>query len=287
MTGAPYREVPTPLKDAPREVPLAIRLRVRFGGVPQVIGWLFLGLGVSWVIVMARFADLRGLSGTLKETDATITRKNRTGGHENHQRVWEYQYTFTDDAGVVRSGTSYGTDESNRVEYEAAHPEHSCLVGLRRSLLPGWIIFILAPFLILGSIFVIVGQYSTGRACRLLRDGKVAWGKLIAKHPTALYVNRQPVYAMKFEFEVDGERYETTAKTWEPWKLEDDKLEQLLYNPLNPKHATLIDHLPGAPRVGEHGEFAPPSTAWTVVTLLPVIGATLMVLSAIFTAIFA
>jgi hypothetical protein len=62
---------------------------------------------------------------------------------------------------------------------------------------------------------------------------------------------------MRFEFEADdGKRYQTVARTHQTEKLEDDKLEPLLYLPADPRQATLIDHLPGAPRINPDGTIA-------------------------------
>lgn len=47
--------------------------------------------------------------------------------------------------------------------------------------------------------------------------------------------------------------YEAVAKTHLPEKLEDHEEEPLLYDPMYPKSAVMLDNLPGAPKIDESG----------------------------------
>jgi len=81
-------------------------------------------------------------------------------------------------------------------------------------------------------------------------------GKIKNKAATNARINNQTVYKMIFEFQAEDTKfYEAIAKTHLPQLLEDDEKEKLLYNPLNPKHAVLIDSLPGSPRIDNQGHF--------------------------------
>jgi len=63
--------------------------------------------------------------------------------------------------------------------------------------------------------------------------------------------------------------FEVSANTHETGTLTDDQEEPLLYNPHRPIDATLLDHLPGAPQVGEFGEIqvSQPLKGWLCLIL--------------------
>jgi hypothetical protein len=63
------------------------------------------------------------------------------------------------------------------------------------------------------------------------------------------------------------------TRTHEPRYLEDEPTEQVLYLPSDPRWATLLDDLPGRPRVRDDGTIAPGKIALAVAVTLVVAGA--------------
>jgi len=59
-----------------------------------------------------------------------------------------------------------------------------------------------------------------------------------------------------------------TAKTHEPEHLQDDAEEPLLYDPIRPSRATLLDHLPGAPRIDDMGQIQTQSPIRSLLVLI-------------------
>jgi hypothetical protein len=109
-------------------------------------------------------------------------------------------------------------------------------------------------FPLIGLCFILAGMRRGRKAIRLLKHGKQAAGKLISKKSTGASVNDRPVYKMTFQFTADdGRNYQAVARTHLDELLTDDASEPLVYDPWKPASATLLDHLPGSPRIGDDG----------------------------------
>ena len=107
------------------------------------------------------------------------------------------------------------------------------------------------------------------RASRLLRFGEQTTGRLKSKTATNTKVNNQRVYKLVFDFKgCDGATYEATAKTHRPEKLEDERDEPLLYDPMYPSRAVMLDALPGSPRIDQTGSMRAGSPLSVVACLL-------------------
>jgi hypothetical protein len=94
---------------------------------------------------------------------------------------------------------------------------------------------------------------------RLLAYGCVTYGTLVEKRvlPAAFEGGRQN-YLLRFRFEVDGRTYEIEEMTTSPARLEDNPLEQLIYDPPEcPEDSVLVDSLPGQPRILDDNTIAP------------------------------
>src|SRR5690606_3932930 len=106
--------------------------------------------------------------------------------------------------------------------------------------------------LAIGFVIVWFGIRNGLRAIQLLRDGELTTGALMNKTATNVQVNNQPVYKFTFSFTASNRRtYETIAKTHNVAFLEDEEAEFLVYNPLRPEQAVLVDSLPGKPRCAD------------------------------------
>ena len=133
------------------------------------------------------------------------------------------------------------------------------------------------PSIIMGIIIAVILSRRR-KAFRLLARGELTTGVLINKQKTGWAVGRStvggsgqyPIYKLTFEFTVAGQTCEATAKTHEIEKLEDDDEEPLLYDPVNPAYAAMLDHLPGAARIDDNGEVrANNATSAVMVLVIP------------------
>ncbi|MBI2363158.1 MAG: hypothetical protein HYV15_07225, partial [Elusimicrobia bacterium] len=65
-------------------------------------------------------------------------------------------------------------------------------------------------------------------------------------------INNSTVWELSFEFTAaSGRTAVAKARTHEPEALLDQKLEPLVYDPLDPPNAVLLDDLPGRPRLDQ------------------------------------
>jgi hypothetical protein len=129
----------------------------------------------------------------------------------------------------------------------------------------------LIPFVfpLIGLVFIILGIRKGIKGNRLLAYGRLGTGRLKSKVGTSAKVNGQPVYKLTFEFVTpEGATYEAVAKTHQPEKLEDEATEPLLYDPVLPSYAAMLDDLPGSPRIDETGSIRAGSALSALLSLV-------------------
>lgn len=244
-----------------RDVPFDVMLKVLFGGVLSQIGWILLAFSSIFFWAFAANADLSGLTRSITEyetADATVSQLKPTSFSEGKRSVYVYEFSLKTPGGEV-VGRSYDVGDRAEVgkvvevEYPKGKPELANIVGMRRR-----------PFsasAIIAVIFPLIGLVILGfavpyrlRGLRLLRSGLIANGTLTEKEPTQMTVNKQVVYRLSFEFQAsDGKKYNTTVSTHDTARLEDEKLERLLYSPQEPGKAVLMDALPGQALITPQG----------------------------------
>lgn len=123
------------------------------------------------------------------------------------------------------------------------------------------------------GLIAVVRVFKKGiKANRLLRNGLQTTGKLISKKHTGVWVgsrrhgDAKPIYKLTFEFTAENrQNYKAVTKTEKPEKLEDEAAEPLLYDPIDPSHAVMLDALPGWPRIDDNGNIRVGSPVWTTV----------------------
>jgi hypothetical protein len=256
-----------PLAAPPRRIPLAVRLPLLFGGWAPIAGWMMILVAgfVGWS--MAPKTDFT--TPFLRTTDSASARVldvqvyRHPNGEDGESTTWAVYYTFAVDEQTA-FGRSYTTSAAPRIgetfaaEFPHGEPDRSCLHGMRRKPLPLFGIVLAFLIALVGVTLAVFGSRRGRRALALLRDGEVTRATLVDKQPTNFYINEQQVFRMRFQFEAaDGRSWDVVAKTHRPQILEDDATEQVLYLPSDPRWATLLDHLPGAPRVLPDGTIAP------------------------------
>ena len=277
------------LAGPPRDVPLSVRLRVIFGGAVNQAGWFFFGFGLVFVWAFTLNADLTSwyrFRGRLDSTEGKVLYSRDTGfskGGSKHRRgtpVYAIHYSFTGPDGAEYKGVSFKTGRQFKegqqitVEYPHGTPRTSRIQGMRRKPVG---LFGLFPviFPLLGLLFIMGGIKKGIKANRLLALGEQTTGRLKSKEKTSMKVGGRrgrggkPVYKLTFEFDTpEGMTYEAVAKTHETGKLEDQAQEPLLYDPVLPSYAVMLDDLPGSPRIQENGNIQAGSAVKTIKALL-------------------
>lgn len=267
------------LAGPPRRVPWPIRVRLLFGGIENQAGWAALAFGLVFIWIGTVNSDLtswfyfRGEPETAKgkvlwskethfsEGGSSFSIGGKEVRSSSGQVVYGIGYAFTVD-GKEYEGTSYkrrvglGAGTEVTVEYLKDWPHISRIEGMRRApvgLLGG----VLSPLLALAALVIITRGLRKGvRGIRLLSTGKVTTGRLISKKVIGPFGRHQksPAYKLVFEFtDEKGKTHRTTTQTQWTERLEDEEKESLLYNPLKPSYAVILDDLPASPRIDESG----------------------------------
>ena len=79
-------------------------------------------------------------------------------------------------------------------------------------------------------------------------------GILVAKEPSGVEVNDQPVYNLTFRFRTDdGVEHRGVVSALHTVPIEDEPKERLLYDPRRPERIVVMDNLPGAAGVDAQG----------------------------------
>lgn len=270
-TGRVIREKP------PRRFSLPTKLAIIFGGALQQMGWAFGGFGMIffWVFVMnseARY--LLAFDGQWVDTDGTISNISTTNSEVNDQVIFAYKFTYNV-KGRVMEGTSYGPSSREyevnspvAVEYKSRNPERVRIEKMSSSIFPVWVIFV-CIFPIIGLAFIFSGLYSNLKALRMLVYGKFTKGKLVNKIPTNTQINNQTVFKYEFEFEVEGQRHIARCQTYQGWKVEDEEMEIILYEPRAPKNSIVYDAVDTVPEINPRGELEPVKAFHLTLLILP------------------
>lgn len=265
------------LAGPPRSVPLSVRLRLLFGGFLNQFGWLFFGFGMIFVWVFGLNTDPTAwldFRGDLEECQGVIVRCEDTNASENDSTIFAHYYEFETD-GQKHEGMSYGvgrqssSGEKVTVQFPLGRPTRSRVKGMRTTMFPAFLLLFVVLFPFIGLCFMLAGFRKGRKAVRLLANGEQAFGVLKSKEPTNTRINNRRVYKLTFEFnDQTGQTHEATAKTHEPESLQDDAEEPLLYDPIRPSYATMLDHLPGAPRLDEMGQIQTKSAIGSLLVLI-------------------
>lgn len=266
------------LAPTPRNVPVALRALLLFGGVGQ-FGWLLGGFGLIFVWVALPMVDWSPVTfrGPRAEGMATITAIEKTDSAEGKQPVFAVRYDYTVADGVKRSGVSYRTGKVGRsvgdrlaVEYLVADPSQARLVGMRRNRAPIYV-SIVTLFPLVGAALV-VGRFVQGRRrIDLLRNGEPAIATIRDCSPTRTRVNKRRVYKVVAEYvAADGLPRTYATRSTAAADIEGGEFGTLLYDPVRPERALLLRLLPEAAQPSEQGEFLPPRWGATL-AIVPLI----------------
>ena len=274
------------LAPPPRPVPLALALRLRLGGALGGVGALFLTLGSVMVAVFAQFVSLHDFDDA-PVTKGQVLRAERTSAHVNGRPVVAYTFGYRINA-RSREAVSYAdthpreVGEVVEVEYLVAKPEVARIRGQRISEFESWVLLFLLPIPLLGAALLAFQIHRGGAVVELLRDGRVAYGRLLHATPTGTTINKRRVHAFTFAFDDEaGVTHQTIAHTHLVEHLRDEVMEPLLYHPVDPGRAFLLDSLPGVCRLDAAGRWAAPAGISLALSLAGLSLAALMALLAL------
>ena len=245
----------------PRRITLPARLAVLFGGIFALIGSLLTGFGMIffWAFVMS--SELVHLDLGFRSWQAHPARivvAEETGASENEEDVVRYVYEYEVGREVL-AGRGYTTgwrwDEGQavQIEIDPEDPGVSRLPGTRRAAF-GAAAGLAGIFPLIGVLLLFFSVRANRRTLQLLVNGIYTTGRVVNREATNTTINDERVYRYTIEYASDGgstHRFET--RTHRSELVEDDELEELLYDPQNPDHGSLLDTLGVVPPPGPDG----------------------------------
>lgn len=203
--------------------------------------------------------------GELKNAEGKVLEVIKTnmseggGEHSDGTPIYRFPYEFEFESATYR-GESYSVGKKkNRgqkvtIEFPPGRPGRSRIQGMRTAAFSSFVLFVVI-FPVVGVCFLVPGFVFGRRTAKLLKVGEYTTGKLIETKGTGTEINNRRVYQLTFEFQTQsGETRTAVAKTHETHTLEDDEHEPLLYDPIHPDRATMLDHLPGRPEFDSEGQ---------------------------------
>lgn len=270
------------LAGPPRSVPLLVRLRVLFGGFESQFGWVFFGFGLIFVWAFTVNADLTSwyrFRGQLDTAQGKVLYCKESGfiegeSEDSLESTYAIHYSYGGPDGTEYKGVSYITGrqfEQGRkvtIEHPKGKPHISRIKGMRGK--PVGLIGLIPPiFVIAGALLVFRAIKKGFKANRLLALGEQTTGRLKLKKKMRESKDGRRVYKLTFEFNTpEGMTYQAMARTHETAKLQDQAEEPLLYDPMRPSYAVMLDDLPGNPRIMEDGTIQAGSASKTVITVI-------------------
>ncbi|MEA3452569.1 MAG: hypothetical protein U9Q83_11810 [Bacteroidota bacterium] len=116
---------------------------------------------------------------------------------------------------------------------------------MNRCSFPVWILLFIGIFPVIGFLMLFFGIKKRLRYLNILQVGRVTFGVYNRRETTGSSVNEQAVFRLFFDFKADdGNMYQAHGETHKTYRLEDEQLEPLVFNPENPSEAIMIDALP-------------------------------------------
>lgn len=242
--------------DLPRTIPFSLKLRIFFKSPLALAGILSLLFGSVFPIVFGSLTDFRS-SFVFKDSDpivpGVITSINNTRSSVNHQPVYAYGFSFeingTTYKGQAFATHPYSVSDAVPVQYKADEPATARIQGTGTAPFSIWIFFSSLVFPLSGCLLIVLSARKARKHIYLVEQGTLTTGRVTRQKRTMSKVNNQRVYKVFFEFILsDGTIQEAHVKTHRTDQLGDEAKEPLVYDPLNPSSAVLLDALPKAVR---------------------------------------
>ena len=279
------------LADPPRPVPLRAQVAALFGGAAAQIGWAIFVAGLLAVVVVVLQSEAMtwlAFRGPTETTEGTVTGVEETESLEGDGPAYRVRYRYRLD-GIDRTGSSISDDGALKsgdpvtVEYPRGDHGRSRIRGLRvHRIGSGAAVIVIFP--LVGLVAVLAGLPAAFRRRRLLKAGKLGYGRLVGKVDTGNVINNQAVYELTFEMVVPKADRSTSYRQADPGEaevirvthdthllaaLEDDGEEPFLYDPRDPGRAYPVDGLPAKVTIDADGHIQAPKAALFYL-LLPV-----------------
>ncbi len=110
--------------------------------------------------------------------------------------------------------------------------------------IPDFSFIIVLIFPVIGIIMLYFSLKKNIKYLRIIKTGKLAYGTFLRFESTNVKINNRRVYRYFFEFSDANQKKYMVAGQTHTERLSDETQELLVYNPLNPNEAVMVDELP-------------------------------------------
>lgn len=248
----------------PRSLPFIQQLCIIFGGVVQIMGWIFFCMGslVTTLFLFLGGPIIRPSTEKWEVVQGVVQKTEATSNSENRRIIYMMTSTYLY-KGITYQNISYkvgmplSIGQSISIKVNPANPSQSVAEGLRTRPFSGFMALFALPFPLIGLVMILTTARKNIRARNLLLFGELTRGTLKEKRATgsSITINnvRYPIYHYTFGFEYMAKKYEAKAKTHKGWLLEDETEEKILFNPVDPSENVIYDAVPVMPEVDAQG----------------------------------
>lgn len=271
----------------PRSLPFIQQLCIIFGGISQLIGWVFFCVGSLFVAVFGSISEpfIQPSTEKWESVQGVVQKIEMTNSQENKVSIYRVTSTYIY-KGITYTNISYerghklSIGQNVSIKVNPNNPNESDVEGLRKNHFSNMTTIFMLPFLLIGLILVIVDVKKNLKARNLLLFGELTRGTLKEKRATgsSITINnvRYPIYHYVFEFEYMGKKHEAHGRTHKGWLVEDEAQEKILFNPVNPAESVIYDAVPTMPKIDPQGNATLSAQSYGNL-ILPAIGILLFV----------
>lgn len=237
--------------DIPRDIPSGLKRRIIFSNpfmLVALIQFIVGGILISVFSFLVDFSDMKFKGGEPRVT-GTLTQMVKTNTRVNHANIYEYDFTYTTPDNVKRTGMSYDyydefPNDAVEVEYVAAQPEISRIIGMDRSQMSPWALLGGAIPLLMGFIFFFIAYKKGKKNLYLVCNGILTEGKIISSERTNTRINNRYVYRVTFQFNANGTPIQAVTRTHLMDRITDEAKEKVIYDANDPQNANFVDAMP-------------------------------------------
>lgn len=252
-------------------------------GLISQIGWIFFGFGMIFLWIFGLNSEAVYWFQNRKDwipTTGVVQKIEPTNFSENERTIYAIHFDFTANGQnhtgkIFDKKPDYQVNENINLTYNGDNPEEVRVEGKRSRPFAAWIFFIVVIFPLVGLIMVALELRKNHKALQLILHGYFTKGKMLSKRETGSSITTNnttyPIYEYKFEYMADTGKYETTCKTHEVDRVEDEEEEFILYDRFDQSYSVVYDAIPNAPIFDEYGTMQNISPKRAYVLIAPIL----------------
>ncbi len=234
-------------------ISLFTRIRVLFFGKGMLYGgWFFLVASISMYFMFVPYQDFTEFNLDAKSPKATgeITAIDKLKREGSQRYKFHYKFSIPSQAeikGISYSGSKkYAIADKVTVIYHPKKPTYAKIQGLDGAYyslatsLFQWIFMIICA---IGTVYLFYAGFQRGKWLLNLLEKGESWEATCIEIKEEKVSEGDKFYLAVFEYIIEGEPYQISAKTTKPNKYQIASYVSILYDRQNPQNAVLKDEI--------------------------------------------